>query len=111
MQESPNGNLKINGLGENIDKKRFFLISFNFPNTTDKFFKLNISNSGEIDMKFSLKQKDFIGSKFFRRKFLTENNIQFNPHSYNPETLFLLNALMITENISVTNEFFITKLL
>lgn len=48
-----------------------------------------------------------VGTKFFKRKFLEENNIRFNENdSVNAELAFVVNAFMATEKITFVPQLF-----
>lgn len=104
--ENPHGAFNVQG----IDNKKFSLSEDLQLNSADRFFNLSTTAFNEFISLFNATSKTVIGSKIFKRKFLLDNNISFNEKSARAEMLFLLNALLLSEKVTITTELFLVQL-
>ena len=110
FEEDPNGEVTIPIFNDKLFTLRDDFYSFP-QKITDDFFNLSTVDSQEFKFLFAYVLGTFIENKIFKRKFLQENDIYFRENSFRAENLFLLNALLLSEKVTIATEIFAVQLL
>lgn len=100
--EDTNGNVALNG----IQNKRFDIKKDNLFDNLRDFTEVQIGNRDKIALLATQRINNFIGSKFFKLKFLNENKIRFNENLTEAELKFLIDAFTQTERLVFTPQLF-----
>ena len=107
LEENENGDISING----IPNKKFSLKGDAAFQNLNGIMELEISNDQKLMALATKGIENIVSTKFFKRKFLIENDIKFREGGgMDAELLFLVNAFMATEKITFTPQPFIGRL-
>ncbi|MBQ7197668.1 MAG: hypothetical protein IJS29_00230, partial [Selenomonadaceae bacterium] len=105
--ENENGDISING----IPNKKFSLKVDAALQNLNGIAEFEIPNDQKLIALANKSIENVISTKFFKRKFLIENNIKFREGGgMDAELLFLVNAFLATEKITFTPQPFLGQL-
>ena len=106
LEEDVAGTHVISGLG--LIGKKFSLKVDAELNKINAVVEVNIPDNLKLMFLATQRVNILVGTKFFKRSFLTENNIRYTARG--AEILFLVNAFMATEKITFMPYFFSGRL-
>ena len=107
IEEDEKGTVVING----IQNKNFSLKVDSSLQNLNTFVELNVPVDQKLMALATKEINNFVGTKFFKRKFLNENNIRFvEGQTGNSELTFIVDTFMRTEKITFMPQVFLGRL-
>ena len=109
FEENPQGTVELRKNEEN-SVKMIYKVSDYLENITEPFADCNFKDETKIKFAFSQSLESVVATKIFKKKFLKEKGLRFKENSDMHEALFLIDSILLADQIVFTTTSFLCRL-